>query len=72
MRRMMWVHPLNELRLDKGEFYTLYLDLRHFAPKFFNMYRMSVPKFDRLLQKTSPLIEKKWTNIGNHCQLSTN
>ena len=23
MRRMMWVHPLNELRLDKGEFYTL-------------------------------------------------
>ena len=63
MRRMMWVHPLNELRLDKGEFYTLYLDLRHFAPKFFNMYRMSVPKFDRLLRKISPLIEKKWTNM---------
>ena len=63
MRRMMWVHPLNELRLDKGEFYTLYQDLRHFAPKFFNMYRMSVPKFDRLLRKISPLIEKKWTNM---------
>ena len=63
MRRMMWVHPLNELRLDKGEFYTLYPDLRHFVPKFFNMYRMSVPKFDRLLQKISPLIEKKWTNM---------
>ena len=60
---MMWVHPLNELRLDKGEFYTLYPDLRHFAPKFFNMYRMSVPKFDRLLWKISPLIEKKWTNM---------
>ena len=63
MRRMMWVHPLNELRLDKGEFYTLYPDLRHFAPKFFNMCRMSVPKFDRLLRKISPLIEKKWTNM---------
>ena len=63
MGRMMWVHPLNELRLDKGEFYTLYPDLRHFAPKFFNMYRMSVPKFDRLLRKISPLIEKKWTNM---------
>ena len=63
MRRMMWVHSLNELRLDKGEFYILYPDLRHFVPKFFNMYRMSLPKLDRLLQKISPLIEKKWTNM---------
>ena len=63
MRRMMWIHPLNELRLDKGEFYTLYPDLRHFVPKFFNMCRMSVPKFDRLLRKISPLIEKKLTNM---------
>ena len=59
----MWVHLLNDLRLDKGEFYTIYPDLRHFAPKFFNMYRMSVPEFDRLLWKISPLIEKKWTNM---------
>ena len=64
MRRMLWVHSLNELRLDKGEFYTLYPDLRHFVPKFFNMYRMSLPKFDRLLQKISPLIEKKWTIVS--------
>ena len=63
MRRMMWIYPLNELRLDKGEFYTLYPDLRHFVPKFFNMYRISVPKFDRLLQKISPLIEKGWMNM---------
>ena len=53
MRRMMWVHPLNELRLDKGEFYTLYPNLRHFAPKFFNMYRMSVPKFDTVTENFS-------------------
>ena len=57
----MWVHPINELRLEKGEFYTLYPDLRHFPPKFFNMYRMSVPKFDALLTKLVPHLEKKWT-----------
>ena len=61
VNRMVWVHPINELRAEKGEFYTLYPDLRHFAPKFFNMYRMSVPKFDALLHKVAPKLEKKWT-----------
>ena len=40
--RMMWIHPLNELRFEKGEFYTLYLDLRHFGPKFFNIHVQDV------------------------------
>ena len=61
VRRMMWVHPINEMRPEKGEFYILYPDLRHFGPKFFNMYRMSVPKLDALLQKVAPKLEKKWT-----------
>ena len=61
VRRMMLVHPINELRLEKGEFYTLYPDLHHFPPKFFNMYRMSVPKFDAWLTKLVPKLEKKWT-----------
>ena len=39
----------------------LYLDLWHFPPKFFNMYRMSVPKFDTLLKKVAPKLEEKWT-----------
>ena len=47
--RDLWVHPLNDLRNEKGEFYTLYADLRHFNPRFFRMYRMSVQKFDLLL-----------------------
>ena len=37
----MYVHPLNDLQPEKGEFYTLYPDLRHF-----HMYQMSVDKFD--------------------------
>ena len=69
--RMMWIHPLNELRFEKGEFYTLYPDLRHFGPKFFNMYRMSVPKFDKLLRKISPYIEKNGPTCENLCQQST-
>ena len=61
VRRMMWVHPINEMRMEKWEFYILYPDLRHFPPKFFNMYRMSVPKFDALLKKVAPKLQKKWT-----------
>ena len=47
--RSMWVHPLDNLRFEKGEFYTHYPDLRHFPAKFFTMYRMNVLKFDNLL-----------------------
>ena len=59
--REYWVHPINELRYEKGEFYTLYPDLRHFPAKFFNMYRMSVAKFDALLERIEPIIRKKST-----------
>ena len=61
VKHMLWVHPINEMRSDKGEFYVLYPDLRHFPPKFFNMYRMSVPKFDALLKKIAPKLQRKWT-----------
>ena len=64
MRRMMWVHSLNELRLDKGEFYTLYPDLRHKVFQSFStctgcLYLNLIDCY----RKFFPLIEKKWTNI---------
>ena len=40
--RSLWVHPLNEDRLFKGKFYTLYPDLHLYPSKFFAFYRMSV------------------------------
>ena len=61
VRRMMWVLPINEMCTEKGEFNILYPDLCHFPLKFFNMYRMSVPKFDALLKKVAPKLQKKWT-----------
>ena len=59
MPREVWVHPLNDLCEEKGEFYTLYPDLRHFNTSFFCMYHMSVRKFDKLLETLSDELKKK-------------
>ena len=61
--RSVWVHPTNTLCMQKGEFYSLYPDLRHFQPKFFSMYRMNPQKFDRLLALLASKIQKKWTKF---------
>ena len=60
--RTIWVHPLNKDHLHKDEFYTLYPDLRNYLLKFFAMYRMSVAKFDELLEILSPRLVKKNKN----------
>ena len=71
--RKLWVHPLNDLRNEKGEFYTLYADLRHFNPRFFRMYQMSVRKFIMLLAMLTPRLRKKsvntWLTISPEHQL---
>ena len=58
----IWVHPLNEDRYYKGEFYVLYPDLRNYPTKFFTMYRMSISKFDELLEMLMPALLKQNTN----------
>ena len=58
MVREIWVHPLNDLWPEKGEFYTLYPDLRHFPRRFFHMYQMSVHKIDELLEILEPYLRK--------------
>ena len=60
--REVWIHPLNEERMEKGEFYTLYPDLRHYPAKFFQFYRMSVTRFDLLLGKVAPRLRRKATD----------
>ena len=61
--RSVWVHPINSLCMQKGEFYTLYPDLRHFQSKFFFTYPMNPQKFNRLLTLIGPEIQKKWTKF---------
>ena len=61
--RDLWVHPLNEERTQKGEFYTHYTDHRLFDDRFFELYRMTVGQFDEILYKVGPAIVKKETNF---------
>ena len=63
VNREIWIHPLNEDRARKGEFFNLYCDQQYFEDKFFENYRMSVAQFDEILRKITPLIKKKDTNF---------
>ena len=60
--RRMWVHPINNLRFEKGEYFVLYPDLRKYEDKFFNWYRMSTKKFDYLLKMIQRRIFRRNTN----------
>ena len=59
VQRSCWVHPINVLHKEKGEFYTLCPDLRHYHKRFIGMYHMDVEKFQELLVKVSPFITQK-------------
>ena len=61
--RRMWVHPINNLRFEKGEFFMLYLDLRKYEDKFFAWYRMSIRKFDQLLGIVQNSLRKQCTKF---------
>ena len=58
----MWVHPLNNMRIEKSEYFTLTLDLWQFDDRFYGMYRMHVPQFDDLVNLLMPELEKMTTN----------
>ena len=49
------------MRAEKGKYKVLYPDLRLYKDQFFMMYRMSIDKFDELLQMVTPLIENQNT-----------
>ena len=59
----VWVNPMNDQRYQKGEFYHLCPDLRHYPKRFFHMYWMSVEQFDNLLERLEPLLRKKGSNF---------
>ena len=57
--RSVWIHPINNLRFEKGEFFMLYPDLRKYEDWFFGWYRMSMKKFDGLLGIVQNALQKK-------------
>jgi hypothetical protein len=62
-KRRYWVHPLISCRLLKGQFYTLFSDLRDNPENFFSYFRMSVKTFDELLFNIREDIAGKDTNM---------
>ena len=63
VHRVFWVHPLNNELGEKGQLYTHYADHCKYPERFFQLYRMTVRKFDELLFKVSPYLTKKETNL---------
>ena len=63
VNREIWVHPLNLQREIKGEFYSLYPDLRNFRKKFFSMYQMTPAKFNALLKLLKPRLKGTHMNM---------
>lgn len=56
------IHEINKNR-EKGEFHSLYHELRKHPEKFFNYSRMSIETFDYILLKIQCKLEKRWTNF---------
>lgn len=47
-KRRWAVHPINQLRCERGVFYTLFEELQEDNYKFFNYFRMSIASFHEL------------------------
>ena len=61
--RNVWIHPINNLRFENGEFFMLYCDLCKYEDCFFGWYRMSTKKFDELLGIVQNALRKKCTKF---------
>ncbi|XP_044133206.1 uncharacterized protein LOC122925927 [Bufo gargarizans] len=62
-RRRHWIHPIVAQRIQKGQFHTLYNDLRQDPFKFHNFCRMSMESFDHLLTSLHPDLNFRDTSM---------
>lgn len=63
-QRRYWVRPIIHERINQGDGHHLINEIRLFDPETHFAYcRMTVAKFDDLLQRVQPLIEKQITNF---------
>ena len=61
--RSVWIHPINNLWFEKGEFFILYHDLHKYEDHFFGWYRMSMKKFNELRGIVGNALWKKCTKF---------
>ncbi|XP_077139379.1 uncharacterized protein LOC143804805 [Ranitomeya variabilis] len=62
-RRRLWIHPINALRMTRGVYSTLYMELRQNPEKFFNYLRMRQEHFDLLLEQVGDVIQRQDTRM---------
>ncbi|XP_069615894.1 uncharacterized protein [Ranitomeya imitator] len=65
-RRMvhrLCIHPINALRMTRGVYSTLYMELRQNPEKFYNYLRMRQDHFDVLLEKVGDVIQRQDTHM---------
>lgn len=60
-------HPILQMRSERGQFHTLYAELREDAGKFKNYTRMSVTAFDKLVGILRPRYAHLGGGAKNRC-----
>jgi hypothetical protein len=59
--RRWWIHPINQGRPNKGEFHTLYPQLREHPDRFKEYLRMTPDQFDELCLR----LQKRLIDFSN-------
>lgn len=57
------VHPVNKERIERGEFYHLYRQLKNYPDRYFDYLRMTQSTFRYILELIEPKIVKVYTNV---------
>ncbi|KAJ8954799.1 hypothetical protein NQ318_014911, partial [Aromia moschata] len=60
--KKVWVHPINQLRLEYGEYHRLCKELQDYPDRYFHYFRMTKSQFDALLSQVEDGITKQSTN----------
>ncbi|GBM80278.1 hypothetical protein AVEN_22820-1, partial [Araneus ventricosus] len=60
-----WVHAINQKREQIGIFHTLLKELQKHENKFFNLFRMTIPSFNKLHQRLKTKIIRKNSKMRN-------
>ena len=62
-KRRYWVHPINRLRVQHGEFYRLITEMKQQRDERFSEYfHMTLNQYEDLLEKIRPHITKQNTH----------
>ena len=61
-RERYWIHPINQLRFEYGEFHRLVQEMKYHDPWFREYFWMDKDQYEDLLHRIAPQITKKDTN----------